>query len=123
MKKSQKFRWFIFPSMVIVFAFAFSPFFVSKTSASPAPNVVEKTKPVTSKAGNQLIIEKVGLYVLGITELNVAAGSYNMDVYLNFNCNLACNPDPNNAAFDIMNAPGASDISEQTSDTQGNTIH
>lgn len=123
MKKSKQLRWFIFPGILIVFALAFSPFFVSKTSASPVPNVVEKAKPVHPKAGSQIVIEKVGLYVLGITELNVASGSYNMDVYLNFKCNIACNPDPTNPAFDVMNATGTPDISEQTSDTQGNTVH
>jgi hypothetical protein len=122
MKKSKKFRWFIFPGMMIVFALAFSPYFVSKTFASPSLSATGNSKSTTPAAGERLT-EKVGLYVLGITELNVATGSYTMDVYLNFKCSLACNLDPSNPAFDVMNATGSPEISEQTSDTQGNTVH
>lgn len=122
MKRSQKFRWFIFPGIMMVFALAFSPYFVSKTFASPSVPVAMKSKPATLMAGEK-IIEKVGFYVLGITDLNVATGSYTMDGYLNFECNLPCNEDPGNPAFDVMNATGEPEISEQTSDTKGNTIH
>lgn len=122
MKRSKKFRWFIFPGILIVFALAFSPYFVRNTSASPNAPVVTKAKPVTQTAG-QILIEKVGFYVLGITDLNVATGSYTMDGYLNFECNLPCNEDPGNPAFDIMNATGEPEISDQTSDTRGGTIH
>jgi hypothetical protein len=107
---------------MMVFALAFSPFFVSKTDASSYAPVTTKLKPATQAAGEK-IIEKVGFYVLGITDLNVATGSYTMDGYLNFECNLPCNTDPDNPAFDIMNATGEPEISEQTSDTKGDTIH
>ena len=122
MKRSKKFRWFIFPGILIVFALAFSPNFVRKTSASPSVPVPIKAQPAAQAADGKLV-EKVGFYVLGITDLDVATGSYTMDGYLNFECNRACNEDPDNPAFDIMNATGDPDIEEQTSDTKGGTIH
>ncbi len=122
MKRSKKFRWFIFPGMLVVLALAFSPVFVSKTQASPTVPAAVKSEPSTLVAGEK-IIEKVGFYVLGITELNVATGSYTMDGYLNFECNLPCNENPDNPAFDVMNATGEPEISEQTSDTRGGTVH
>ena len=122
MKRSKKFRWFVFPGIMIVFALAFSPYFVRETFASPnAPDTI-KAKPAAQDSGQKLI-EKVGFYVLGITDLNVATGSYTMDGYLNFECNKPCNEDPDNPAFDIMNATGGAEIEEQTSDTKGNTVH
>ena len=123
MNKTQKARWFIFPGMVAVFALALTPFFTSKAYASP-PKVQVTAKPnLQNQTAGAGLIEKVGLYVLGISDLDVAAGSYSMDMYLNFKCNQPCNTDPGNIAFDVMNATGDPDISEQTSDTQGNTIH
>ncbi len=82
-----------------------------------------KSKSATTQQGDQLV-EKVGWYVLGITDLNVATGSYTMDGYLNFDCNVPCNPPASgDTAFDVMNATGAADVSEQTSDTKGGTLH
>ena len=122
MKRSKNFRWYIFPGIMIVFALAFTPRFTSKSFASPSAPIAVKSQPVTQAADGKLI-EKVGFYVLGITDLNVATGSYTMDGYLNFECNLSCNEDPGNPAFDIMNATGEPEIEEQTSDTKGNTVH
>lgn len=123
MKSSKKFRWFIFPGIMFVLALAFSPYFVQKTSAS-SPDVPAAIKPnPATQAEDQKLIEKVGFYVLGITDLNVATGSYTMDGYLNFECNRPCNEDPDNPAFDIMNATGGAEIEEQTSDTKGDTVH
>ena len=122
MKRSKKFRWFIFPDILIVFALAFSPYFVRETSASPSAPVAKKSNPAT-QASDQKLVEKVGFYVLGITDLNVATGSYTMDGYLNFECNNPCNENPDNPAFDIMNSTGEPEIDEQTSDTQGDTVH
>ena len=122
MKMSKKFRWYIFPGIMIVFALAFSPNFVRKTSESPSLPIPIKAQPAMQTADGKLI-EKVGFYVLGITDLDVATGSYTMDGYLNFNCNKPCNEDPDNPAFDIMNATGQPEIEEQTSDTKGDTIH
>ena len=122
MKRSKKIRWFVFLGVVTVFALAFSPHFVSKTEASPYVPITTKPQPAM-QAGNERLIEKVGFYVLGITDLNVATGSYTMDGYLNFQCSHPCNEDPDNPAFDIMNATDTPDISEQTSDTKGGTVH
>ena len=123
MKKSNKIRLFIFPGMIAIFALAFAPFFTSKAYASPpSPRVATKPNSVIPAAEGALI-EKVGLYILGISNLDVASGSYSMDMYLNFKCNLPCNTNPNNIDFDVMNATDDPNISDQTSDTQGNTIH
>jgi len=46
-----------------------------------------------------------------------------MDGHLNFECNNPCNEDPDNPAFDIMNATGGAEIEEQTSDTNGDTVY
>ena len=127
MKRQMKFRWFIFPALLIVFGLAFSPYFVARAFTSPGvQRSVEKPVPaarmtVTTDAP---MTEQVGWYILGITDLNVASGSYTMDGYLNFKCSVPCNPpSPDTAAFDVMNSTGAPDISEQTSDTHGGTIH
>jgi len=122
MRRSKKFRWFIFPGIIIVFALAFSPYFVRETSASPSLPAAIKANPATQDTGQKLI-EKVGFYVLGITDLNVATGSYTMDGYLNFECNRPCNEDPDNPAFDIMNSTGEPEIEEQTSNTEGGKKH
>jgi len=123
MSKPKKARWLIFPGMMAIFVLALTPFFTSRVHASPPP-LQTKVKPsLQSQAQGAGLIENVGLYVLGISDLNVASGSYSMDMYLNFKCNQPCNTDPNNIAFDVMNATGDPEISEQTSDTEDNTIH
>jgi len=122
MKRSKKFRWFIFPGIMLVFALAFSPHFARNTYAS-SELPVERKPILATQATDQKLIEKVGFYVLGITDLDVATGSYTMDGYLNFECNNPCNEDPDNPAFDIMNATGGAEIEEQTSDTKGGTVH
>jgi len=120
MKKTRKLRWFISPIVMIVIALGVSPFFVIQTFASPSDQIHENSKqPIPTVQSTNLITEKVGVYVLGITDLNVASGSYTMDVYLNFSCNIACkNPD-----FDVMNETGTPDVQDQTSDTKGDTVH
>jgi len=138
MKNSGKFRWSLLPSIMFVFALAVSPFLASRTLASSAVRDYEgeslKRPRISSAQSATPLIQKVGLYVLGITDLNVATGSYTMDVYLNFRCSRPCdsldpdhptfdNPDPDNTAFDVMNATGAPDVSDQTSDTQGGTVY
>ena len=122
MKRSKKFRWFILPGIMIVFVLAFSPHFVRNTSASSSLPVERKSIPAAQASGPKLT-EKVGFYVLGITDLDVATGSYTMDGYLNFECNNPCNEDPDNPAFDIMNSTGEPEIEEQTSDTKDGTVH
>ena len=95
MKRSKKVRWYIFPGILMVFALAFSPQFVSRTQADSYIPAEIQPKPAAQAAGDKLI-ERVGFYVLGITDLNVATGSYTMDGYLNFECNLPCNENPDN---------------------------
>jgi len=49
------------------FGHAFSPYFVRETSASPNDPVAIKSN-AAAQAGGQKLIEKVGFYVLGITD-------------------------------------------------------
>ena len=51
----KKLRWFIFPGIMIVFALAFSPYFVRETSASPNLPVAIKSIPATQVEGQKLI--------------------------------------------------------------------
>jgi hypothetical protein len=120
MEKTIKFRRFIYLAVVIIFVLALSPKLVQKTAASPGVPVAIKAQP-TVPALDKKLIEKVGMYVLGITDLNIANGSYTMDVYLNILCSAPCNtPDP---TFEIMNATGSLDVTDETGDNKGNTSH
>lgn len=120
MKRTMKFRRFIYLAVVVVFALAFSPMLIQKTATYPSVPVAVKAQPALSAWDERLIV-KVGMYVLGITDLNIATGSYTMDVYLNILCSAPCNiPDP---TFEVMNATGSLDITDETGDDKGNTSH
>ncbi len=120
MQKTIKVRRFIYLAVVIIFALAFSPWLIQKTAASPYIPAAVKAQPAVQASDEKLVV-KVGMYVLGITDLNIATGSYTMDVYLNILCSAPCNtPDP---TFEVMNATGSLDITDETGDDKGDTSH
>ena len=58
MKRSKKFRWFIFPGIMVVLALAFSPNFVRSTYASSSLPVEKKSIPATQATGQKLIVRR-----------------------------------------------------------------
>lgn len=120
MERTMKFRQLTYLAVVIIFTLAFSPMLAKKTAASPNVPVAVKTRSAVPTLDEKMI-EKIGMYVLGITDLDIATGSYTMDVYLNILCSDPCNtPDP---TFEVMNATGPLEVTDETGDNKGNTSH
>ncbi|MBF0363573.1 MAG: hypothetical protein HQK49_21310 [Oligoflexia bacterium] len=81
-------------------AFAFSWQFPFFDFLKKKNEVLVKKAPTNSTVINSPLHVKVGIYVLHVGKYDLQGANYEMDFYLIFSCNQACN----NLNFEIMNA-------------------
>jgi hypothetical protein len=119
--KNRK-RWlFVLP---LAFALSLMVLTVMNKPAQAAPRAVEMPLPAKITSSSPTTIDgptkiRVGVYMLGVGNLDMTSGGYTLDFYLNFICDRPCDP----SKFDIMNASSAPEIDDQTADTRGGTFY